>query len=319
MQSYALFLTLACDSGHETQKMKQNYFLFTRFFAVILFTALVSTKVVAGWLIIEQQDDSVGNFGSQTVFIQGQLLRIENEKSVFIIDLEKEQITLIFPMQQLYWTGHPDSLRQAISDKLQQQIDILLAQMPAGMRSENDSSFSVQLARFRAGEFVIDSSIRFEVRPLPGVDSVLNYPTKMLEFYADSILLERIWTTQAVNPYAEIDRQKLARLTSLFNPPSRVSAHRSYEEYKNITTQQFVLKSMIPTPYGNSITEVVTLLNKEIPLSLFEPAEDYQPALLESILEITMGEDKREVDNPFKNSATKEPKSPVPVLPPRPE
>lgn len=299
--------------------MKQHNFSIFSLLVVVLATFFIPLKAAAGWFIIEQQDDGLGNFGSQAVFIQGQLLRIENEKSVFIVNLESEQITLIFPGHQLFWTGHPDSLRKAISDRLEQQIEVLLAQMPPGMRKENDSNFSAQLARFRSGEFVPDSSIQFEIKKLPETDSVLNYPTSTVEFYADSVLLERIWTTQAVNPYAEIDKQKLARLFSLFNPPSRVSAHRSYKEYQTITSSQFVLKSLIPTPYGSSVTEVKTLVNRDIPLSLFEPTEDYRPALLERILEITMGEDKKESENPFKNPADIKPKSPVPVMPPRPQ
>ena len=299
--------------------MKQHNFSIFSLLVVVLATFFIPLKAADGWFIIEQQDDGLGNFGSQAVFIQGQLLRIENEKSVFIVNLESEQITLIFPGHQLFWTGHPDSLRKAISDRLEQQIEVLLAQMPPGMREENDSNFSAQLARFRSGEFVPDSSIQFEIKKLPETDSVLNYPTSTVEFYADSVLLERIWTTQAVNPYAEIDKQKLARLFSLFNPPSRVSAHRSYKEYQTITSSQFVLKSLIPTPYGSSVTEVKTLVNRDIPLSLFEPTEDYRPALLERILEITMGEDKKESENPFKNPADIKPKSPVPVMPPRPQ
>ena len=299
--------------------MKQyNLFIFSLLMVVIA-TFFIPAKATAGWLIIEQQDDGLGNFGSQAVFIQGQLLRIENEKSVFIVNLESEQITLIFPGQQLFWTGHPDSLRKAISDRLEQQIEVMLAQMPPGMREENDSNYSAQLARFRSGEFVPDTSFQFEVIKLPETDSVLHYPTNMVEFYADSILLERIWTTQAVNPYAEIDKQKLARLFSLFNPPSRVSAHRSYKEYQSITSSQFVLKSLIPTPYGSSITEVTTLVNRDIPLSLFEPTEDYRPAMLERILEITMGDDRKESGNPFKKPANNSSKSPVPELPQRPQ
>ncbi|MDY0077886.1 MAG: hypothetical protein RBR87_11500 [Bacteroidales bacterium] len=299
--------------------MKQHYLLIFSLLMVVTATFFIPAKATAGWLIIEQQDDGLGNFGSQAVFIQGQLLRIENEKSVFIVNLESEQITLIFPGHQLFWTGHPDSLRKAISDRLEQQIDVLLAQMPPGMREENDSNYSAQLARFRSGEFVPDTSFQFEVIRLPETDSVLHYPTSMVEFYADSILLERIWTTQAVNPYAEIDKQKLARLFSLFNPPSRVSAHRSYKAYQSITSSGFVLKSLISTPYGSSITEVTTLVNREIPLCLFEPTEDYRPAMLERILEITMGEDRKESGNPFIKPADNSSKSPVPELPQRPQ
>lgn len=299
--------------------MKQQHLTFFSLFVAAIVTLFIPLKAAAGWFIIEQQDDGLGNFGSQAVFIQGQLLRIENEKSVFIVDLESEQITLIFPGHQLFWTGHPDSLRKAISDRLEQQIEVLLAQIPPGMREESDSNFNAQLKRFRSGEFVPDTSIQIEVKNFPETDSVLKYPANMVEFYADSVLLERIWTTQAINPYAEIDKQKLARLFSLFNPPSRVSAHRSYEDYQKITSNQYVLKSLIPTPYGSSITEVTTLVNRDIPLSLFKPADDYRPALLERILEITMGEDKKESENPFKNPADIKPKSPVPVMPPRPK
>lgn len=315
----AVLVALKGNFSIETRKMKQHYLFIFSLLVVVFINVFIPEKANAGWLIVEQQDDGHGNFGSQAVFIQGQLLRIENEKSVFIVNLESEQITLIFPEHRLFWKGHPDSLRKAISDRLEQQIEVLLAQIPQGMREENDSNFSEQLARFRSGEFVPDTTIQFEIKKISEADSVFNYPTSIVEFYADSVLLERIWTTQTVNPYAEINKQKLARLFSLFNPPSRVSAHRSYEDYQTITSSQFVLKSLIPTPYGSSITEVTTLVNRDIPLSLFEPTEDYRPALIERILEITMGEDKKLSDNPFKKPENKSIKSPVPELPPRPQ
>jgi len=306
-------------AGLQKTLMRSIRISLLNFLLIMSMLVFSSLSAKAGWLIIEQQEDGLGNFGSQTIFIEGQLLRIETARSVFVIDMENETITLIFPEHQLFWTGHPDSLRQAISNRLQQQVEQLMAQMPPSIREENDSSFAAQLARFRAGEFESDSLNPIQMIQLNSSDSLLKYPTEISEFYADSILLERVWTTKAVNPYTDIDKQKLIRMIALFNPPSRVSAHRNYQQYQSLASEQFILKSLIPTPFGASVSEVVQLNNSTIPLSLFQPADDYQPAMLERIIEITMGEDKNNSTNPFKNPQQKpDVKKPFPELPPKP-
>lgn len=248
----------------------------------------------AGWFIIEQQEDRFGNFSSQSVFIQDQQLRIENAESVFLLDLANDTLTLIFPEQKIYWHGRPQQLREAILNRLKQQVDEILARLPEYKRAEADSSFRKDLKLFESGIQPADSLIPITTEKKISNDTILGHPTIQYTFYLDSVLLESIWITEEINPYAGIDRSALREMTSIFNPPTRVAAHRESELYQQLLKNALVMRSVIPTPIGESTTEIKQISSIHIPEAFFLPPPDYKNALIEEVISITMDQDAPE-------------------------
>ncbi len=271
-----------------------------RLFLTVLFVAAFSMNLKSqqtGWFIIEQQEDRFGNFSSQSVFIQDQQIRIENAESVFLLDLVNDQLTLIFPEQKIFWQGQPDQLREAIVIRLKQQVAEILSRLPEYSRDEADSSFRKDLELFEAGLPPTDSLIPVTKEKKNTVDTILGQPTIQYAFYLDSVLLETIWIAKEINPYAGIDRKALREMTSIFHPPIRVAAHRESTQYQQLIENAVVMRSVIPTPIGESTTEIKQISSIPIPEAFFLPPPDYKKALIEEVISITMDQDAPEPVN----------------------
>lgn len=255
---------------------------------------LVLKSQQSGWFIIEQQEDRFGNFSSQSVFIQDQQLRIENAESVFLLDLANDTLTLVFPEQKIYWHGRPQQLREAILNRLKQQVEEILARLPEYIRAEADSSFRKDLKFFESGKQLTDSLLPIKTEKKASIDTILGHPTIQYTFYLDSVLLETIWITEEINPYAGIDRIALRKMTNIFQPPTRVAAHRESELYQQLVKNALVMRSVIPTPIGESTTEIKQISSIHIPEAFFLPPPDYKNALIEEVISITMDQDAPE-------------------------
>jgi hypothetical protein len=283
-----------------------------RLFSVVLLLSGISTILNAqqsGWFVVEQQEDRFGNYSSQSVFIQDQRLRIENEASVFIIELDSVQLTLIFPVQQIYWKGSPLQLREALLARLKQQIEEIIARLPEHSRTEADSSFSNELRLLEAGYSDSTSTANFTIEKTNDFDTIVGYAAQKHNIYLDSILLETIWTSTEINPYSGINRELLSEMTGIFSPPSRVAAHRETKLYQQFTKEILVMRSLIPTPLGESTTEIKQIKAIPVPDVFFRPPPGYKNARIEEIIAITMDQEGPIVTNGVK------PEKPIPRNP----
>ncbi len=242
----------------------------------------------AGWLIIEQQEDRFGNSESQSIFIQDQRIRIETPESVFIIDLQQDLLTLVFPQKMFYWTGHPDTLRMALFDKLAIQVEVMLQHIAENERDSARRTFDRQLLALKSGEQGFMKAIEPTIIQENLTDTILGRLVTPYEILSDSVLLEKVWLSNDLDPYRQIDKEKLRRFTQLFSPPSRVSAFRQSEGFKKLTKNRIVMRSVMPFAYGESKTEVVALRETNIPAEFFAPPADYRPASVEEVLEVTL-------------------------------
>lgn len=244
----------------------------------------------AGWLIIERQEDRFGNSEIQSIFIQDQQLRIETTESIFIIDLERELLTLVFPQKMFYWTGHPDSLRLALFDKLASQVELMLQHIHESERDSARVTFDKQLHALKSGELGFMSAIEPIIEQENQPDTILSHLVVPYLIRSDSSLLERVWLSTDVDPYESIDKVKLEKFTQLFSPPSRVAAFRQSKGFKELTKNRIVMRSVMPFSYGESKTEVVVLRETKIPADFFSPPADYREAAIEEVMEVTLGD-----------------------------
>lgn len=275
---------------------------------ILVLFVFVPTACHAGWLIIEKQEDRFGNSESQSIFIQDQQIRIETPESVFIIDLQRDLLTLVFPQKMFYWTGHPDTLRKALFDKLAIQVEVMLQHIAENERDSARRTFDRQLLALKSGEQGFMRAIEPTIKGENRNDTILGRLVTPYEILSDSILLEKVWLSNDVDPYSQIDKEKLRKFTQLFSPPSRVSAFRQSEGFKNLTQNRIVMRSVMPFAYGESKTEVVVLRETNIPAEFFAPPADYRPASVEEVLEVTLDDGEspevRKNSSPFDKPLT---------------
>jgi hypothetical protein len=267
--------------------MKSVHFKF-----LILFIFLtLATKLQAGWLIVEKREDKFGNLTMQSVFIQNQKLRVENQTSSFIFDLENEYVTIIFPKMSVFWSGKPDTLKNALFNTIETQIVVMIQQMPERDRIEAEADFMKVLNEMKAG--VTDTSLPMNAK-LSATDSsmkILDYQAEKYLFVLDSITLEEFWITREVVPYKELNLVKLNEMMRVFSRPSMLSVYRESKEWLEIISKGLVLRSVIPTTLGKSEMEVVTVRKAEIPVDFFDPPPTYRGIGIDEVISIMMGED----------------------------
>lgn len=252
---------------------------------------ILSETVTAGWLIVEKREDKFGNLSMQSVFIQNQKLRIENQTSSFIFDLEKESVTIIFPKKGVYWSGNPDSLKFSLFSTLETQITIMIQQLPELERDEAESEFTHILNILKTG--VTDTSLPDNAKLIATDSSIKinDFTAQKYLFVIDSITVEEFWITREVVPYKELDLVKLNEMMRVFSRPSILSVYRESKDWLDIISKGLVLRSVIPTKIGRSEMEVVTVRNAEVPLDFFEPPPTYRGIGIDEVISIMMGED----------------------------
>ena len=276
-----------------------------RLIFTVLLTALLLPMLKAqqtGWFLIEQQEDRFGNFSFQSVFIQDQQIRIENAESIYILNLTTNEITLVFPAQKLYWTGSSDTLKYAVTERLKQEIAEILARMPEHARAEADSSFKKDLELLETGASLLEPPNTPKIVKNNTSDTILGYAVDAYSVSMDSLLLENIWICTELNPYAHINKQQLREMTRMFNPPSRVAAHRESTNFRQLTDSALLMRSVIPTPVGESKTEITQIKNIVVPQDFFSPPPDYKSALIEEVLAITMNQEAPKSASAIENS-----------------
>lgn len=271
-----------------------------------------------GWHIVEKREDRFGNFSVQSTFISGQLLRIENFTSAYIFDMEKSLTTIIFPKQMVFWSGHHDSLREALFSAMGIQIQMMISQLPENEREGAELEFGKMLAELRNP--VIDSLLpaNFHILKTDSVSRFGGFLCQKYVFKFDTLALEELWITSEVKPYAGIDMQRLNRMMRIFSKPTLLSVFRETNEWLYLIQHGLVMRSVIPVSIGRSTMQVEKVQKTNIPLTFFEPPENYRGIGMEEVIRIIMGEeDAIKLDNETNRPILPGQKSsPLPPFPP---
>lgn len=266
-------------------------------FLLLSFSFLFSGAVSAnkGWYIVEKSEDRFGNSSYQSTFIQNGLMRIENAQSIFILDLKLEKITLVFPQKMCYWKGNHDSLKSAFISAVAIQLRTTIAQLPEQERETAETEFE---------KIMLSMSSDTNMHHLPnhisiyknGIDlSLSGYHSIGYDVKIDTVVYEKVWFTEMVKPYSADDIRQIAKMTKIFTKPSVVSYYRTSEEWFTMMQNGFIMKSVLQTDIGESVTLVDSMKEISIPPALFEPPADYRLIGIDELIQITMGDEKPEI------------------------
>lgn len=244
----------------------------------------------AGWLITEKKEDKFGNFSSQSLIIEGQRVRIEHSTSTFIFDLEKKIVTLVFPGQLVSWSGSADSLKHHFLRSVEQQIMVMVEQMPEAERERNRAELNGMIEEMRLGEQDTSLLSRFSIISTDSVAELLGHPTRKYLLKIDSLTIEQLWVTHAVQPYQTVSLTQLNAMMRLFSRPTLLSTARSTEAWMNLIAGGVVMRSVLDTPLGPNVMEVIQLRETAIREDFFLPPEHYRKIGIAEVINIMMGE-----------------------------
>lgn len=276
-----------------------------RFVVGLVFLILLSSQLMAGWLIVEKREDRFGNFSTQSVFILDQNVRVENQTSTYIFHLDTKSITIIFPKQMSFWTGSHDSLRAELFRTVESQVLVMIEQLPEGERNQVGAEFDqmLQILKTVQPDSLLPENFKIEV-----TDSLLElggYSCRKYLFVMDTVVKEELWITEQVQPYLALEMSQLNEMMRTFSKPTPLSTFRESIEWIELLKHGLVMKSVIPDSFGNSVMHVERVREAGIPPDFFNAPPDYRSIGITEVVGIMMGD-----TNDIKPSEGSLPKSP---------
>jgi len=271
---------------------------------------MFSTTVRGGWVISEVSSDQFGNKSHQTTFLQNNKVRYESELSIAILDLDKELITLVFPVQKVYWTGTADEFRKGTREAFEAQMKSLIEEASADQKDTYQQFYHDILTKIETRDTVrVETHV--SIKDLNIVDTIESYIVHGYNVYVDSVLNEKIWISFNEAPFQKVDLHKLMDFTSQMAPMNNGVNVSNSDQYINLVQKGLVVKT---EKYfnGHLATTTKLTLAKEGKISdtFFSAPPMYRKASITEVLEMSAENDLPDINTepdinenqPFKNN-----------------
>ena len=252
---------------------------------VILF--VLPFEAHAGWVITKETQDGFGNKAYKTVFIEDSLMRFETPSSVSIFNLNSQLITLIFSQHQAYWQGTASQLREQIFDIADRQMQELIQHAPVSQQDTLRKMYAKarkdrMQAMFNSGP---SSTQNVSIIKTNQTATILGYPTRMYQVNVNSVLVEELWVTHAIDPYEGLELRAMEKLMGAIDPISGKVNKTKSEQYNNLRYHGLVLKSLRFLPDGEKQTTVVKHVQQvNIKETIFEIPANYVKTKIQEVM-----------------------------------
>ena len=262
---------------------------------IILFAFLVlNLPATAGWVITQQSYDSDEGVESaliETIFLQGNIMKVEQPEMVTIFNLNNETITLMSKVKKVYWMGkiedYKKEIKEAMKSAMEEQLvnareeqKEMIRKMYQGMMEsiDNPSKF--------AGEEPEEYDLQIE--KTGEKEKIAGHTAYKYTVRVNGSIKEEAWVSESSRPHEEFDLNKFYDVFGDFTSQAGTSNfYENDEKYIEFAKKGFPLKSI--SYYGGyeSISEVTELEKENIDVSEFKAPDDYQKV---SLVEIGMNE-----------------------------
>jgi hypothetical protein len=280
---------------------------------IILF--VLPVEAYAGWVITKETHDGFGNKSYKTVFIEDSMMRFETPGSVSIFNLNSQLIILIFSQHQAYWQGTAAQLREQIFDIADRQMQELIQHAPVSQQDTLKKMYAK--ARKERMQAIFDSASNTQTKVsiirTNQTATLLGYSARMYQVNLNSVLVEELWVTHAINPYKGLKLSAMEKLMSAIDPITGTAYKTKSEQYNNLRYHGLVLKSLRFLPDGEKQTTVVKHVQQvNIKETIFEIPANYVKT---KIQEVMLQDIKHKVLSPPKMSGDQSDED-IPTLPP---
>jgi len=255
---------------------------------LIIISLFFHQSLFAGWVIVEESADNFGNHSFQTTFIQHNLVRIEGTTTINILDLNKKELTLIFPSHRSFWKGTPQQLNEQTTQLIKQQFQSLLARAPA---SQKDTLRKI-IQKLDSPDQNADSTLLLAEVKIQKTGKSLQidgFKTYEYEVYVDNMLKETLWVTFDKSPYNELDVEKMLSFTRSISPMSKEGLISRSPAYVALLKKGMVVKSIEYHAHGlQQVTQVKRIKQMSISPDIFMPPPGYRLASIEEIMQMDL-------------------------------
>lgn len=249
---------------------------------LIVVSIFMSLQVSAGWIITQRNydsDEGVESAITETVYLQDNIMKVVQANMITMFDLNKETMTIMSPVNKVYWTGNVASYKVEIKATMKTAMDEQLAKaspeqkemirkMYHGMMEsiDNPSKFAGE----EPEEYDLEIEKTAEKERVAGKLAV-KYTIKV-----NGSLKEEAWLSESDRANAEFDINKFYSVFSDFiSQAGTVSFYQADEKYKEFSKKGFPLKTINYNGGYESISEVVNLEKESIVNTEFEIPSDF--------------------------------------------
>lgn len=281
-----MFLKVESKTLHKMSKLK---FIFT-----LVLALGINLYVQAGWIITQQSYDSDEGVESalvETIYLQGNIMKVIQPEMITIFDLNNETITLINKVKKVYWKGKipdykkeiKDVMQKAMEDQLKNARDEqkeMIRKMYQGMMEsiDNPSKF--------AGEEPEEYDL--EIKKTGEKERLAGHLAYKYAISVNGSIKEEAWLSESSKPHEEFDINKFYTVFGDFTSQAGSNAYyQNHEKYLEFAKKGFPLKSINYNGGYESISEVTGLEKSSIDVSEFTPPSDYKKV---NLLEIGLEE-----------------------------
>ncbi|NOX86268.1 MAG: DUF4412 domain-containing protein [Chlorobi bacterium] len=249
------------------------------FFSMIL----ISFQSFCGWIISEKSRDEKGNSKLQTIRVQNNRIRFDDESTLTVLDLDKQLVIIAFKGKKIYWSGSLQEFRDGISGAFQKQMQYLIDNAPEDQRYYFENLFRnyLKAVNQQPGE----QTAKIKIGKNDSTFVIKGFKTNKYDIYLNDTLKETLWVTGQINPYAGINLEKLIDFNKQLSPFDEHNNYALTVEYLDLLKKGMPVRSVIYYPDNSKmITEVEEIQNTDISAKNFSPPKDYRKVDLEELL-----------------------------------
>jgi len=258
--------------------------LYTKYFIILIFS-LIAKTALSGWVISEVSSDKFGNKQYQTTFIQDKLIRYETESSVAIIDLETENIILLFGASKLYWEGSIEDFKKETFDVFEQKLqNIIQTADPVQKEMARELIAEIKKETNPSNADSV-STIKLTIKNTDIIEQIAGFKATKYEIFVGDSLSQTVWVTDSISPYSNINIKSMISFTRQLSPHESINSIEGSVDYLNLVNKGLAVKSQEKNPLGGFFTtEVSGVIKTNINHELFLAPPTYRKAKLAEIM-----------------------------------
>lgn len=263
------------------------------FIAILIFMVLTS-EVVAGWVIKLKYTGMDGEISYETLEIQDNKLRSTGTDGTFIFDLAGDRLSVIDDKSQTYWQVEISAIRETYFQASKKFIEEMLNNMPDQEREMYRSLFKEIENMYAEVDKTKVNAVNIKVDKTGNSEEIAGFKADEYLVLVDDEIVERKWLAKGLDVSGDMNVRKMVESFKEISPVVSDEALFEYTDtYLSMHEKGFEVRSV--TKDGEQI-EVTSAEKQRIDGSLFIIPEGFKQITIEEMMRMEMTRDNDDND-----------------------
>ena len=244
---------------------------------------MTSYQSFCGWIISEKSTDEKGNSQVQTIRVQNNLIRFDDDATLTVFDLNEQSVIIAFKGKKIFWSGSLQEFKDGITGAFRKQMQYLINNAPEDQRYYFENLFQNYLETIsRQPE---KKQVDLKIKELESGIMIKGFKTNKFNVYVNDTLKETLWITEQINPYAGIDMEKLLAFNKELSPFDEHNSYALTAGYLDLIKKGMTVRSVIHyTGHEKITTEVKEIQKIDLQPEEFGPPQGFRKVELTELL-----------------------------------